>query len=227
MIKVSKNISFIDIHSHKSFNNENEFRIQNIMSYDFDNLNIIASKYYSIGIHPWFINSKNTERELEKLKMVFAKYKNFIALGEAGIDRVKSINLDEQKYVFTQQTMIAESLNKPVIVHCVRAYMDVLEIRKTIHAKVPWIFHEFSENIQVANQLIHNSCYASIGSRILNENDKLNEVVKNIDINYIFVETDEFEGCISEIYEKIAKIRGIKVSQLQRQVLKNFKNIFK
>src|SRR3989339_415567 len=122
MIKVSKNISFIDIHSHKSFNNENEFRIQNIMSYDFDNLNIIASKYYSIGIHPWFINSKNTERELEKLKMVFAKYKNFIALGEAGIDRVKSINLDEQKYVFTQQTMIAESLNKPVIVHCVRAY---------------------------------------------------------------------------------------------------------
>lgn len=221
------NIDFIDIHSHKKLSDLNELIVQNIHAYELDDFYFQTSKFYSIGIHPWFINEHNANRELQKIEFLAGNNNHIIAIGEAGIDRVNSVELDLQKDIFIKQVEISESIKKPMIIHCVRAYMDILEIRKKMKVTMPWIFHAYSENLNIAQKLVNENCYLSIGSRILNDTGKLSEVLENIDINYIFAETDEFEGKISKIYQKIAEIKKMSIVNLQNQLKMNFNSVFK
>ncbi len=66
----------------------------------------------------------------------------------------------------------------------------------------------------------------SLGSAILN-NKKLQEVVSNIDISSILLETDDANIDIKEVYQKISELKKITVEELQQNIKQNFKSIFK
>ena len=151
---------YVNIHTH--YNNhigDNEFvEIQNI---DVDNIvNVDVSHFYSIGIHPWNLKSQNLKisetQKLGDLESQCLGDLNIKAIGECGLDRACDVDFEIQKEVFIKQIELSEQIAKPLIIHAVRTYPDIISIRKEIKAKQPWIIHGFQGNMQSAEQMLRH-----------------------------------------------------------------------
>lgn len=203
---------FINIHTHKKHNTD----VLEII-----NSNIINDKnYFSIGIHPWNINKINID--YANITKLITK-KNVLAIGEIGIDRTINVDIDLQKDVFYKQLTIARENNKPVIIHCARAYSDFQQILKQIpHI---YIFHGFNANILTASDLIKKGAYLSFGESLI-KNTKLQHTFKCIDINKVFFETDNRNININDIYIFASKLLDIDLNKLKNIISLNFKNVF-
>ncbi len=211
-------MKFFDIHTHKL---SSDLAIISL------SVKEISEKYndenlFSVGIHPWFIDEENIDKEVDLINE-YSNKKNIVLIGEIGIDKNIETPVNIQKQVFIKQLEIAEKLNKPVIIHCVKAIDELLEIKKKFKIK-KWVFHHFSGNIQMANQLIDNGFYLSLSPNILN-NLKLIETVKLLPKDKFFIETDNTGYEISYMYENVSKIRNIKIEKLIEQQNENFKNL--
>jgi len=142
------------------------------------------------------------------------------------LDKIIKIDFELQKMFFKQQVILSEKYKKPLIIHCVKAFQEIIELRKSLKPNQIWILHGFNKNGQVAHSLLKNGFILSIGSAIIN-NKKLQKVVLNISLDDILLETDDSEIPIQEIYQKIANIKNIEVEELQTKIAQNFKRIFK
>ncbi|MCM1029113.1 MAG: TatD family hydrolase [Pseudoflavonifractor sp.] len=109
---------------------------------------------YSVGIHPWDTETISVDQALSALRRRAETDPAVVAIGEAGIDRLRGATLDTQAHIFREQALIAEVLGKPLIIHCVRAYPEILSIHKEMHPRVAWIFHGFRGNGQTASQIL-------------------------------------------------------------------------
>ncbi|MFN3848158.1 MAG: TatD family hydrolase [Spirosomataceae bacterium] len=175
----------------------------------------------SLGIHPWFIDELNYKLQIDKL-VELAKNQSVRLIGECGLDRLKGPNLQLQEEVFIKQIRIAEDLRKPVIIHCVRCFSELVSIKKIIRPKVPMIVHGFNQNEQIAKQLIEKGFYLSIGDAVLKDDSNAAKVVAEIPVNQLFIETDDKEVSIKSIYEKIAEIKQISIEELEQIVFENY-----
>ena len=130
----------LDFHTHNL--NANKDSIINISITDADR---IKNGYkYSIGIHPWDSESVSAE-ELHKLSEI-ATNDNVILIGEAGLDKLKGANQLEQEELFRNQIKLSEDLSKPLLIHCVKAYQELIAIKKELKPKQPWIIHGYRGN---------------------------------------------------------------------------------
>ena len=144
-----------------------------------------------------------------------------MAVGECGIDKLCNTPIDIQVELLKAQISISEEFRKPLIIHCVRSYNEILELKKSILPSQPWIIHGFRGKPEVASMLIKAGMVLSIG-------EKFNtEAVKNIPIEKMLIESDESPLPIETIYEKIANERNISVEDLQKAIEKTYKSIFK
>ena len=210
---------FFDVHTHKKSLSKNIFSVENKYPNDTD-----FTPPFSIGIHPWFIKPENVENELLILKEKL-QFKNCFALGECGLDKITATDFELQKEVFKKQVLLSEKYKKPLIIHCVKAYQDIIEIKKELKPKQIWIFHGFNKNYQVAKSLLKNGIILSFGSAII-KNKKLQNVVSEIPLDKLFFETDDSGIEIQEIYKKVASLKSIEVVKLQQKIKENFINIF-
>jgi len=217
-------IKYIDIHNHNpNYEDENKdviSIINFIESFDYKKNN-----YYSIGLHPWFLNELNFVDNLNNLYK-FIKNKNFIAVGECGLDKKCKTDFEFQSIAFAKQIFISEDLKKPLIIHCFKAYNEIIEIRKKTKSSQTWIIHGFNENLEIAQKLISLNIYVSFGEIIFNEKSKALKTLKSIDLNYVFFETDESIKSIYEIYEKASEILNIEIEKLKQIVANNFSRTF-
>lgn len=211
---------FFDLHTHKKAPLENVFSIENKYP---DALDFTTP--FSIGIHPWFVNEDKIEEALLSVEEKLQE-ENCFALGECGLDKVTTAAFELQQFVFKKQIGLSEKYKKPLIIHCVRAFQEIIEIKKEAKPKQIWILHGFHQNIQIAESLLKNGCILSFGAAII-YSKKLQEVVLEIPLISILLETDNAEIEIQAIYQKVAEIRKIEVAELQQQIHQNFKNIFK
>ena len=179
---------------------------------------------YSIGIHPWYIDENRLETDLETIKQKL-QLDECLALGECGLDKRIEIPLDLQISVFKQQLEIVKLTNKPVVLHCVAAYEEVIAIKKEMKIENPMIIHGFSKNEQVAKSLLKNDFYLSFGKYLL-RNPDLEKVFTFAPENQILLETDTIEESIYQVYEKAAAIKGISVEEMKAIVFANFSKIF-
>ncbi len=179
---------------------------------------------YSIGIHPWYIDENRLETDLEIIKEKL-QLSDCLALGECGLDKRIEIPLDLQISVFKQQLEIVKLTNKPVVLHCVAAYDEVIAIKKEMKIENPMIIHGFSKNEQVAQSLLKNGFYLSFGKYLL-RNPDLEKVFIFAPENQILLETDTIEESIYQVYEKAAAIKGISVEEMKAIVFANFSRIF-
>lgn len=154
-------MTFFDVHTHNKIVSENIFAIVNKYP--------IATHFtnpFSIGIHPWYLKSANVEKELlfieEKLQD-----KNCFAIGECGLDKVTEIDFELQKIVFRKQLQLSEKYKKPVIIHCVKAFQEIIELKKELRPTQTWILHGFQKNLQIAESLLKNGIVVSIGVAII------------------------------------------------------------
>lgn len=211
---------YIDIHTHhKTIGNY--FSIFNVMPEDESEQNEV---YCSVGLHPWCIGA-DWMKKIEKQRAL-SHCETVLAIGECGLDRAIETAIDIQLQVFREQCLLAEELKKPTIVHCVRAYSDLLQFLKSKQFSVPFILHGFNGNAEQVKQLSKFNVYFSFGEALLKENKKLVECLKAIPLNRFFFETDESETTIESIYLRASELLGIPLVQLEDQVLKNFKHIF-
>lgn len=137
-----------------------------------------------------------------------------MAIGETGIDH-RTGNIELQKEIFAAHCALAQELQKPLIIHCVRAQGEILQISDRI--TVPRIFHSYSkvnQEISCAKNIIY-----SLSARNIERSDK-------IPIDQILLETDDHNNSIEEVYSMFADARQMSISEVVRMVGQNFFHIF-
>ena len=211
---------FINLHTHKFSNLSDVIEMVNQYPWEFDT----SIPNYSIGIHPWYIDEKRLEKDLEVINEKL-QLPECLALGECGLDKRIEIPLDLQISVFKKQLETVKQTNKPVVLHCVAAYDEVIAIKKEMKIENPMIIHGFSKNEQVAKSLLNNGFYLSFGKYLL-RNPDLEKVFTFAPENQILLETDTIEESIYQVYEKAASIKGISVEEMKTIVFTNFSRIF-
>ena len=211
---------FINLHTHKFSNLSDVIEMVNQYPWEFDT----SIPNYSIGIHPWYIDEKRLEKDLEVINEKL-QLPECLALGECGLDKRIEIPLDLQISVFKKQLEIVKQTNKPIVLHCVAAYDEVIAIKKEMKIENPMIIHGFSKNEQVAKSLLNNGFYLSFGKYLL-RNPDLEKVFTFAPENQILLETDTIEESIYQVYEKAASIKGISVEEMKTIVFTNFSRIF-
>ena len=216
---------FINLHTHQFLNLSDVIAVVNQYPWEFNN----SIPNYSIGIHPWYIDENRLELDLntisEKLQL-----SDCLALGECGLDKRIETPMELQTVVFKRQLELVKQTDKPIILHCVAAFEEVIAIKKELKVENPMIIHGFSKNKQVANSLLKNGFYLSFGKYLLrsrNIGTELEKVFKFAPENKILLETDTVEESIYEVYEKAVVIRGISVEKMKAIVFQNYSNIFK
>lgn len=170
---------------------------------------------FTVGIHPWYIDFNNLTRDLQIIDQTL-QHPNCKALGECGLDKRIETPLEDQISVFKQQLLLAQKHKKAVVLHCVSAYQEVIEIKKQMNLSVPMIIHGFSKNIQVAESLYKNGFYLSFGKYLL-RNPELSNVLKQVPTNYLFLETDMIEETIDEVYAKAASVLETDIEKIIEQ----------
>ena len=213
-------MQFINLHTHHFSNSEEILEVVNQYPWEFSN----EIQQYSIGIHPWYINQERLQDDLllisEKLKT-----ENCLALGECGLDKRIEIPLQIQTEVFQQQIELVKQTRKPIILHCVAAYQEVIGIKKEMNIENSMIIHGFSKNEQVAKSLLDNGFYLSFGKYLL-RNPDLEKVFKFVPNDLLFLETDTIEENIAEVYQKAANYKQMTLEGMKQQVFENFTKVF-
>lgn len=214
---------FIDIHRHSAYHGNADIVLRNI--FHFATHQVEDQPYCSVGLHPWHLKENSVDEDIEKVKEV-AGNRKVIAIGETGLDKSKETPLDLQKKVFKEHVQLAKDLSKPMVIHCVRGYSEMLQLRKELQHEKAWIFHWFNSNEQTGMDLIEKGCYLSFGHMLFNETSKAYKAFPHIPLDNIFLETDDADFSIHDIYEKAAELRNIALKDLKQQIKLNFEKVF-
>lgn len=180
---------YLDIHSHTQHSTADTLVIRNQYP-----LTANTTEPFSVGIHPWYV--ENWKLQWEAL-VPLAKHPNCWAIGECGLDKNITTPLPLQQEIFLKHIYLAETLELPLIIHCVKAYSEVLHLRKITKTKQLWILHGFRKNLKVAEECIAHSIALSFG-KALTYSPQLQEVYKSISPEYRFFESDDEEMSISK-----------------------------
>ena len=210
---------YFDIHTHNKTNQSDVFSLVN----QYPNNNELSIPF-SIGIHPWYIED-NGVAQLDLLENKLNN-NNCYAIGECGLDKLTNIDFDLQTQLFSAQIKLSEAYKKPLIIHCVRAFNEVIMLKKQHKTKQPWIIHGVNKNNQITKDLLKNNCYLSFGKALL-VNSRLQNVFKQTPLENIFLETDDSNETIVNIYKKAAYLKELDIEDLKQSIHQNFNRIFK
>lgn len=205
-------MDFFDFHHHKK-------NIKNGI-YNLDLEGIPADFPYSIGIHPKDIDVNTIDNQFNWLLSTINE--NCFAIGECGLDSFVEIDQKTQEKVFLRQIKISNDVKKPIIIHCVRKFYEVISLKK--HAEQPMIIHGFNKKQSIAEDLLKNNFYLSFGKAVL-YNLSLQNTLKITPLDKIFLETDNDDFNIEELYQKISEIKGISLEKLNEQIRENLETI--
>lgn len=220
-------LSYINIHCHQPDEGKGIF-IFNLFFGKPDIQLPSPQAYYSFGLHPWHIPQKNEDWKEELLSMLnlHNEKPGFLAVGEAGLDKISLVPDDLQMEAFILQATWAEHHEKPMIIHCVRAYGELLQIRAQYNFKSPWIFHGYNRNIQIARQIIKAGCYVSFGHQLFRPESMAYKTFPEIPLENFFLETDESNLYIEQITHRAAELKQIETLDLLMHLQRNFKKAF-
>jgi TatD DNase family protein len=216
---------YIDIHNHGSIPEKGKFQVENLMTHENREPENTDYVTFTIGVHPWFLTSENLEQQIA-IVAKYSTYHNIAAIGEAGFDRLKGPSQKIQENAFEEHVMIAEKVSKPLFIHCVRAWDDLLSVHKKLHSSKPWIIHGFRGKKELARQLIDKGMFLSFWFDFILKPES-SVLIKSLPKERIFLETDGSGVDIKTIYNKVAADLEITVDDLKVQIYENFKEVFK
>ncbi|WP_185207378.1 TatD family hydrolase [Chryseobacterium sp. C3] len=205
-------MDFFDFHHHKK-------NIPNGI-YNLNIEQIPPDVPYSIGIHPKDIDVNNLDNQFKWMRNMISE--NCFAIGECGLDSFAEAEEKIQEEVFLRQIRFANEVKKPIIIHCVRKFYEVISFKK--YAEQPMIIHGFNKKERIAEDLLKNNFYLSFGKAVL-YNLSLQNTLKITPLDKIFLETDNDDFSIEELYEKVSEIKGISLENLNKQISENLETI--
>lgn len=172
---------------------------------------------FSCGIHPWY--SEDSENQLIYLKEIVSDSR-IVAIGEAGLDKLKGPSYDIQIPVFKEHITLSEKLNKPLIIHCVKAWEELIQIRQECNPTQPWIIHGYRGKPELTKRLINEGFLFSVGEDINVESMEL------IPVELLFCETDEDEMDIRDVYAQAAQAKNMELEEFAEKIAENVHRIF-
>ena len=213
-------MEFFNFHTHQYINQPGVLELVNQYPREFND----SIPFYSIGIHPWYITEDQIDIDLKIIEEKL-QTENCLAIGECGLDKRIEIPLELQISVFEKQLALAEKYKKPVVIHCVAAFQELIAIKKKMKISVPMIVHGFSKNGQLAVQLIKEGFYISFGKYLL-KNTELKTVFKAVPNDCFFLETDTADENIQKVYDLASEYKEISIKELKDIISGNFKSVF-
>lgn len=212
---------YVNLHTHQFTGHPEILEVVNQYPREFDE----TIPYYSVGIHPWYIEENLVESDLQIIESKLHENK-CLAVGECGLDKRIEIPMELQMKIFERQLQLAQKHQKPVVIHCVAAFQELIETQNKLDISVPMIVHGFSKNEQVAKQLLDNGFYLSFGKYLL-RNPELESVFQSVPNDRFFMETDTVDESIADVYALAAKYKEMTVEALKKQIGRNFEAVFK
>ncbi len=217
-------VPYIDIHTHRMPAASDALAVFNL-GLDQLRMHPALPRYCSVGRHPWLAGEAWTEEHAHALEQALAD-EACVALGEAGLDRHKGPELGLQRAVLIEQLDVASAQRMPVILHCVRAHADLMQLRKQRGDDNVWVLHGFTGHGELAGQLLRMGFFLSFGESLLSTGAKVREALTHVPPDRMFFETDESGADIRSIYRAAADVLGIPLTALRRIVFENFQRCF-
>lgn len=252
-------MKFFESHAHlyfEDYDNDREELIEQLLSSDIEgiiNAGVdletslrcigLAEKYERIyaacGFHPNDVAELDI-KDPEVLKTLI-QHPKVVAIGETGIDLYRDrAPLELQKKFFIRQLEIALENDMPVIVHSRSADTETFNIIDQVSDRYKGVFHCYAGNTENALRLIEKGFYISFTGNITYKKNDREEVVGQIPLENILLETDSpfltpvpFRGRRNDpsklklIAEKIAEIKGVAVEEVAAVTTRNSKKLFK
>jgi TatD DNase family protein len=218
-------MQYFNLHTHQFTNQPGVLELVNQYPQEFD----VSIPYYSIGIHPLYVDENRLESDFQIVEEKLA-LPECLALGECGLDKRSETPFELQQSIFERQLALAEKYQKPVVIHCVAAFQELIEIKKRLKITVPMIVHGFSKKVELAKQLIDNGFYVSFGKNLLRSRSlgtELASVFNSIPNDKFFLETDTIEQGIQAVYALASKYKGLELNELQGIVNKSYRAVFR
>lgn len=194
------------------------------------------SMYAALGIHPEFCDTYQ-QKDLDFIEENISNNK-VVAIGEIGLDYYYTKeNKAKQIVLLEQQLKLAQKYNLPVIIHNREATGDLINILKKYNVK--GVIHCFNGSLETAKELINMGYYLGINGVITFKNCKLKEVIKEVPLDRVVLETDcpyltpePYRGKKNEpkyikvIAEFLAQIYDLDVCQVEKTTNENIRRIF-
>ena len=189
----------------------------------------------SVGLHPW--NVSTGWQETFSLVRAAALDERVWAIGECGLDKVRGEALSLQIEAFRAQALLAEEVHKPLVLHCVKAYDELLEVRREVVLMCkqrsccpqPWVLHGFRGGPEQAKQMMAKGFMFSFGhhyhvetlryvfsSSVGTERLGNKGIHKDSTVSPFFLETDDSRLSVRQIYDQVARHLDVDVARLER-----------
>ncbi len=218
---LNKDIKWIDFHCHSLFEHDPEC-IEIISCHPGKNS---SEGFFTCGYHPWWSLDLLNNEQLAILTQTYLKNDYCIGIGECGLDILQGAPLDIQMKNFENQVQIANSLNAPLIIHCVRKFDALIPVFKNM-AKTKWVIHGFKRNKTLAKTLIDLDISLSVAP-FDQMNVSFTEMLEYIPLDKLFLETDSDRRLsIRDRYKIMSVLRKIPEDSLKLQLFENVKIFF-
>ena len=195
-----------------------------------------------LGLHPTSVKA-DWKAQLEKFESIlFSKNHPFIAIGEIGLDFYWDKSFSEaQLSALRIQFDWAKKLNLPVAIHTREAFPEMLEeISKAQDGRLKGVLHCFTGNLEQAQRAVDQGFLLGIGGVLTYKKSTLPEVIKEIDIKHLILETDApflapvpYRGkrnesaYMIETVLKLATIKQLSLEEISLQTTQNAVELFK
>lgn len=212
-------IPFIDIHTHRTGPAPDTLRIGVFLLGRGDTPPV--GKFVA-GIHPWDAGKATGET----LSFFDAPPEGLVGIGETGLDfAVDEPERKIQQVWLGKQLALAEKIRLPVVLHCVKAYNEMILILGKY--ELPGvIFHGFIGSVQLMTDLTARGYYLSFGSRTF-RSPKTVEALRDIGADRLFLETDDDpQADLVSLYTETAALKGMSVETLKQNISINYKTVF-
>lgn len=196
--------------------------------------------FTSIGVHPHDVQDMK-DSDLELL-LAMSAFDKVVAIGEIGLDyHYDNVPKEIQKLWFRAQVQLALDLELPMLIHSREASKDTFDILADMKAdQVGGVIHCFSGSVETAKKYVDLGYYLGIGGVVTFDNaKKLVEVVKEIPLDHLLLETDapylapkphrgkrNDSSYMPYIIEKIAEIKGITPEEVEKVTWENGRKLF-
>ena len=215
---------YLDFHSHSISPTNEKIVIRSLFLHEKQDFPTQQNLYFTIGMHPWHADKLS----ISEIKLLIENNINkspIIGIGETGLDKLKGPNINIQEKVFRLHIEAAMQNNLPLIIHSVRAHNEIIQLKKEYKANNPWIIHLFCGSKQIAFDLLKQDCYLSIGHHITQQKSRISKYFHELPKEKIFLETDDFNIPIEDIYTFAAKKWKCTIESVHSQIINNLKHI--
>lgn len=193
------------------------------------------------GLHPVYVKPESYLQELKIVEQQLKRNsKNYVAIGEIGIDlHWDKSTLKIQKEAFRIQIRWAKEYNLPIVIHCRKAFDPIFEVLEEEVKEIQGVFHCFGGTLDQAQRALRLGMKLGIGGVVTFKNAKLAEVVKQLPLDALVLETDApylapvpYRGKRNEssyipyIAEKIAVLHSCSVQQVASVTTQVAKEVF-